>query len=174
MPVSTTDPAPPRVVHCGAVAKSDLLERLATAGVELNDYARTLFGSDGFVTSGEAFTLSIVETSPAGLGLTSSMTLPRIVDAAIARGLRPCPLELGPHLRLQYLDQVERPIVEPQGRNRAPLGSLTVVSAPLIDEDDFPKGFYLRRIDGTPWLRGYRCSMEFEWQPDDRLVFQAD
>jgi hypothetical protein len=174
MSVSSTDPALPRVVRCGGVAKSDLLERLARAGVELNDYARILFGSEGFVPSGEAFTASIVETSPAGLGLTTRMTLPRIVDAAIARGWRPCPLELGPHLRLQYPDQAERPTDQPQRRHQAPLGSLTVVSAPLVDEDDFPKGFYLRRIDGKPWLRGYICSMQYEWQPDDRLVFRAD
>ena len=166
--------APPRAVLCGAVSKSDLLERLARAGVELNDHARILFESDSFVISGEAFTVSIIETSPAGLGLTVGRTLPRIVDAALARGLRPCPLELGPHLRLQHLDQAEQPAVEPQGGGRAPLGSLTVVSAPLVDEDDFPKGFYLRRIDGRPWLRGYRCSMDFEWQPDDRLVFRTD
>jgi hypothetical protein len=174
MSVSPADPAPPRVVRCGAVSRVDLLERLARAGVNLNDYARILFESDGFVTSGEAFTVSIVETSPAGLGLAVGMTLPRIVDAAMARGLRPCPLELGPHLRLQYLDQAEPATVRPQDRNRAPLGSLTVVSAPLVDEDDFPRGFYLRRINGTPWLRGYRCSMDFEWQPEDRLVFRAD
>jgi hypothetical protein len=174
MSVSAADPPPPRVVRCGAVSKPDLLERLARANVELNDYARTLFASDGFVPSGEAFTVSIVETSPAGLGLTANMTLPRIVDAAIARGWRPCPLELGPHLRLQYLDQAEQPTDQPQRRHQAPFGSLTVVSAPLVDEDDFPKGFYLRRIAGTPWLRGYICSMQYEWQPDDRLVFRAD
>lgn len=170
----TADPAPPRLVRCGAVSKHDLLDRLARAGVELNDYARILFGHDGFIPSDEAFTASIVETSPAGLGLITGMTLPRIVDAATARGLRPCPLELGPHLRLQYQDQAESPVVPSAGPRRAPPGSLTVVSAPLVDDDDFPRGFYLRRIDGTPWLRGYRCALEFEWQPDDRLVFRAD
>ena len=174
MPASAIDPALPREVRCGAVSKRDLLGRLAAAGVELNDYARILFASDGFVTAGEAFTVAIVETSPASLGLTAGMTLPRVVEAASARGLRPCPLELGPHLRLQYLDQPELPAIDPQGRGRAPLGSLTVVSAPLVDDDEFPKGFYLRRINGTPWLRGYRCAMQFEWQPHDRLVFRVD
>jgi hypothetical protein len=45
------------------------------------------------------------------------------------------------------------------------------VSAPLAADDDIPKGFCLRRIDGVLWLRGYRSGPEHIWSPDDRLIF---
>jgi hypothetical protein len=47
------------------------------------------------------------------------------------------------------------------------------VSAALVEDDEFPKGFYLRRIDGVLWLRGYRSGPAHVWSPDDRLVFAA-
>ena len=36
-----------------------------------------------------------------------------------------------------------------------------------------PKGFYLRHIDGAPWLRGYRSGPEHVWSAQDRLLFRS-
>jgi hypothetical protein len=33
-------------------------------------------------------------------------------------------------------------------------------------------GFYLRRIQGVLWLRGYRSALEHIWSADDRFVFR--
>ncbi|MCY1241037.1 hypothetical protein D9M72_539170 [compost metagenome] len=55
---------------------------------------------------------------------------------------------------------------------RAPDGALTVASEALSRDDDYPKGFYLRVVDGQAWLRGYRCDDEHTWSPDDRFIFQ--
>ncbi len=38
--------------------------------------------------------------------------------------------------------------------------------------DDYPKGFYLRVVDGRAWLRGYRCDDEYDFDPADRFVFR--
>jgi len=54
----------------------------------------------------------------------------------------------------------------------APTGALTVAAEPLSEDDDYPKGFYLRVVDGQAWLRGYRCANEHTWSPDDRFVFR--
>ncbi|MBL8516712.1 MAG: hypothetical protein JNM76_07055 [Betaproteobacteria bacterium] len=52
-----------------------------------------------------------------------------------------------------------------------PSGSLTVISPPPAEDDAVPKGFYLRKIKGVPWLRGYVSDATHVWQPDDHLVF---
>lgn len=39
-------------------------------------------------------------------------------------------------------------------------------------DDEYPKGFYLRVVDGRAWLRGYRCDDGHSWSPDDRFIFQ--
>lgn len=174
MAVAVSGAHAPGTVRCGAVPKPELLELLVNAGVQLNDYARALFDSELFVTSPDEFAVDVVQTSPDELGLAVRATLPAILEAAAARGLRPCPVELGPHLRLQYLGQPASEGARIESTHRAPLGALTVVSIPLLDDDDFPKGFYLRSIDGNPWLRGYCCSMAYEWERSDRLLFRMD
>jgi hypothetical protein len=46
-----------------------------------------------------------------------------------------------------------------------------VISTELTEDHDVPKGFYLRRIEGALWLRGYRSGPEHVWSPEDRIVF---
>ncbi|MDA0708693.1 MAG: helicase, partial [bacterium] len=49
-----------------------------------------------------------------------------------------------------------------------------IASQILTEDDDFPKGFYLRRIKGVLWLRGYRSWPGHVWEPDDHFVFSED
>jgi hypothetical protein len=46
-----------------------------------------------------------------------------------------------------------------------------VASSPLDDADETPRGFYLRRVEGVPWLRGYRSGPGHVWSPEDLFVF---
>lgn len=159
-----------RVVRIGGVSKPALLAALRTQGVQLNAAGETLFAMDSFTTADEICDCVTEELSVAELGLPDGALMAAILERAEARGLAVCPLELGPHLRLQWLDQ-------PDGggtlvsQHRAPPGSLTVMSPPLSLDDAVPKGFYLRRLDGVLWLRGYRCTPDHVWSPEDRLLF---
>ncbi|MGE0786422.1 MAG: helicase [Sandaracinaceae bacterium] len=152
------------------MTKRELLAQLAAAGVELNDGARTLFASDAFVPAAAPYVIETTELSVSDIGLTNGATLPQLVARAAADGLVPCPLEVGPHLRLQLLDQPAAP-VEDERRHRAPPGSITIVSESLSDQASFPKGFYLRRHGGALWLRGYWCDDAHVWDPQDRVLF---
>ena len=104
---------------------------------------------------GESQVIEIATVSVAELGFGEGATYGQLIARALESGLAECPLELGPHLRLQFLDQPEGAAGLPATHGRAPPGAITVASSPLDERDETPKGFYLRRIDGVLWLRGY-------------------
>ncbi|WP_374438120.1 hypothetical protein [Inhella sp.] len=69
------------------------------------------------------------------------------------------------------MDQAEGALGFAPTRHQSPPGAIRVVSAPLCEDDEVPKGFYLRRIEGVLWLRGYWSSADHVRQPDEQLVF---
>lgn len=160
-------------VRIGGVTKRELQERLAAAGVLQNDHARALFAWDEFRTADVPRTVDVVTLPVAELGCPDGATMPELIRRAGSAGLAPAPLELGPHLRLELLDQLEGARGRDATAGRAPPGSLTVISAPVAESDAFPKGFYLRRIEGVPWLRGYCSDDAHVWSAGDVLVFAA-
>jgi len=160
-----------RTVQIGGQTKGELLERLTQIGVEINEAGRMLFTSDKFTTSGARTCVTTVELSIRNLGFPRGAAISDIFASASRLGLHLCPLELGPHLRLQFLNQPEGFLGQPARSHRAPPGSITIASEPLSSDDEFPKGFYLRRIHGALWLRGYRSGPEHIWDPEDRLLF---
>lgn len=162
-----------RHVSFGGVPKAELLERLVAAGVQLNAAGLDLFADERFYTSAHPATLHAFQVTPGDLGLRNGGVMTDIVAAAVDHGLSLCPLELGPHLRLAFRDQAEGAVGNAPSKHRAPPGSITVASAPLSDDDETPKGFYLRRIEGTLWLRGYRSWDGHIWAPDDVFVFAS-
>ena len=160
-----------RTVQIGGETKSELLARLAQRGVELNEYARVLFASDKFITSDVRAHLRTVELQVRNLGFPQGATPSEVYASAMRLGLGLCPMELGPHLRLQFLDQPEGFVGQPVWQNRAPPGAIVIASERLSEDDEFPMGFYLRRIQGTLWLRGHVCRREHICDPEDHFVF---
>ena len=160
-----------RTVRVGGQSKAELLRRLERSGVEINELARVLFASDKFVTSDVCTQMTTLELRVRNLGFPRGAKILDLYASAARLGLRLCPVELGPHLRLQFLDQAEGFLGRPVWQHRAPPGSITVASEMLSDDDESPKGFYLRRIEGTLWLRGYQCGREHVWDPEDRFLF---
>ena len=161
-----------RTVTVGGLTKSQLLEELRSNGVLLNESAERLFASEQFTTAATRSAVTTVELLVGDLGFPQGATTADMYARATALGLALCPIELGPQLRLQCRDQPEGHTGMPVRRHQAPYGSTTVASEQLTEDDDFPKGFYLRRIEGALWLRGYRCGAEHVWQPDDHFVFR--
>ncbi|MEL6982136.1 MAG: hypothetical protein AAFO29_06905 [Actinomycetota bacterium] len=137
----------------GAVPKPDLLVALERAGVRLNDYARALFADPAFTTSAEANTVALVQVSLPDIGLPDGGRFDEILAKAAALGLAPCPLEVGPHLRLSDVDQPKGPY-------------LTVASLEPRPGTETPNGFYLRHLDDGRWLRGYEAGPENIYPPD--------
>lgn len=160
-----------RVVRIGGMSKPELIDDLKNHRIELNEAGRSLFANDGFTTSEVPSHVETVEITVLNLGYAQGAAIADISKRAISLGLSLCPLELGPHFRLQYLDQPEGQNGRPVTQHKAPLGSITIVSAPISEDEDTPKGFYLRRINDVLWLRGYRSEPNHIWSPEDHLVF---
>lgn len=160
-----------RVVNIGGATKAELLSRLQTAGIQLNPFAYALFANPEFVTAKALFCLPTVEISVKDLDLPEGGTFDLACQRAFGLGLELCPLEVGAWLRLQLLDQPDDPLGQPTSHGRAPPGAITIASLPISADEDDPRGFYLRRVGGVLWLRGYRSWSGHILSPEDRLVF---
>lgn len=161
-----------RELAIGGLRRDHLLEALRRRDVGLNEHARTLLAHAAF-DEPEKRVIRVTERSVRDLGLSGGAPLSGVFAAAAAAGLAPCPLVTAPFLRLAMTDQAASSD-SVMSAGRAPEGSLTVASAPVSADDEYPKGFYVRVVDGRPWLRGYRCDDEHLWSPDDRFVFAVD
>jgi hypothetical protein len=147
------------------------MQRFAAGGIQVNPIGIELFNDPRFTVRPVREWMPIACLTVADLGLPHGGTYREVVRAAAALRLIECPLEAGPHLRLAFRGQPEGFVGRPSSRNTAPPGAITVASAALDDEDSTPKGFYLRVIDGVPWLRGYRSWDGHLWNPHDAFVF---
>lgn len=142
---------------------------LAEAGVRLNGHAETVLADldcDGQPERSMRFTVSRL----ADLGLSDGGTLTEVFDAGRRHGLQPVPLLAAPYLRLA-LDAQESAPDSVLSQGRAPTGSIHVASEPVSEDVEYPKGFYLRVVDGEPWLRGYRCDDIYRFGPEQEFLF---
>lgn len=160
-----------RTVEVGGLTKSQLIEKLQQYSILMNESGERLLADDKFTTSNTKYSLQTVELTVGDLGFHDGSTTAQIIKRASELVLELCPLELAPHLRLEYLDQPEGYIGNPLRVHQAPAGSITIASEILSEDDDFPKGFYLRRINGVLWLRGYRADHLHVWNPGDHFIF---
>jgi len=160
-----------RTIEVGGLTKLQLIQKLQQHSIMMNEYGKRLISSDKFTTSDTKQSLNTVELTVRDLGFPEGENTARIFKRASKLDLGLCPLELGPYLRLEYLDQSESLLENPSQQNQAPSGSITIASEIISEDDYFPKGFYLRKINGVLWLRGYITDSLHVWNPDDHFVF---
>jgi hypothetical protein len=158
------------LVRLGWLGKAALLDSLLSQGVRLNRAAEALFEDPRFAPPQREQELEARAFSVRELGLAEGGTYRNVVERARDLGFIECPLELGAYLRLELADQ-EDVMGAPPAEQGAPAGAITVASAPLGDEEDTPRGFYLLRREGVAWLRGYWASSDHVWRPQDVLLF---
>ncbi|WP_427051623.1 helicase [Paenibacillus sp. TC-CSREp1] len=160
-----------RIVEVGGLTQTQLQHKLQQCSIQINEYGKTLLTSEKFIMSHTKKRLQTVELAVKHLGFRDGAATLQLFQTAVDLGLQLCPMELGPYLGIQYLDQFEVNIATSAKENQAPPGSVTIASKPLTEDDYFPKGFYLRRINDELWLRGYVADDLHVWNPDDRFIF---
>lgn len=159
-----------KIIDIGGLTKFQLIQKLQQHSILLNEYGERLLSNDKFTTSETKYTLKTVELTVRNLGFPNGATLPQIFRRANELGVDLCPLEAGPYIRLEYLEQPEGNTGN-HSQQQAPFGSITIASEIVNEDDDFPKGFYLRKINGVLWLRGYLADYLHVWNPDDHFIF---
>ncbi|GAA4518713.1 hypothetical protein GCM10023160_01330 [Brachybacterium paraconglomeratum] len=155
----------------GGLSRAELRERLAAAGVQLNVHAETLLDHPCFDERAPE-TVMVTQRRVADLGLPEEGTLPEVIAASLRQGLALCPATTGPYLRLAMASQSQAPD-SLLSAGRIPTGALHVVSEPLSADHEFPKGFYLRVVEGVSWLRGFRCDDDYVWPPESVIALRA-
>lgn len=158
----------PLRLRVGGKERAALQQELDAHGVGLNDSARALLAEPVFEAR-PAEVITVARRTVGSLGLPAGGPLSAVLAAVEEQGLLLCPPDTGPYLRLVLTDQAPS-----QDRTlqvgQAPEGSLTIASAPVSPDDEFPKGFYLRVVEGVRWLRGYRCDDLHQWAAEDAFV----
>ena len=167
--MTSTEKIEPRIVQIGGQSRTEIMQSLSDAGVQLNAYAQTLLAHPNF-DAPSARTVQIVERTVEQLGFKHGGVQSQIFTAAKNQGLELCPLVTGPYLRLAMMDQANAPD-SVLSAGREPTGAIHIASEPLSKDVEYPKGFYLRVVDGQTWLRGYRCDDTYVSAPAQRLAF---
>lgn len=160
-----------RRVNVGGFTKTQLLQKLHQSSILMNEYGEKLVKDENFITSSSKYSLNTIELTVMDLGFPNGATTAQLYERASELGLELGPLELGPHLRLQYLDQPEGDLGDNSQKNTAPSGSITIATNKLSKEEDSHQGFYLRKIKNELWLRGYTADYLHEWKPEDHFIF---
>ena len=121
-----------RTITVGGRTKEELIKELQQHSIFMNEAGETLFTASHFETSDTDYPLTTIELSVSDLGLPDGASTKQLYTRAQELTLHVCPLELGPHLRLQYLDQPEGFLGKPLRQNQAPYGSITIASENCI------------------------------------------
>lgn len=154
------------------VAQGAVLDVLNANSIQVNEYARVFFSHRHFDAESLAPQITLVLCSLAELGIARDAVLTEIAAKARARGLCLCHAGTGLFLRLAYVQQPQSRNPVLSGAQRSPDGAVVAFSEFLEQDDDFPKGLYLRNVDGQLWLRGYVCDDEYRWPADTIFAFE--
>ncbi len=152
----------------GGLSKLQLITRLKEFNIKLNGYAETLFNSTLFKVSDQRVTVTLTELSLDELGFTTGTTLQEIFKVAASYALFPCSVDVAPFLRLDYAQNNSHGLTK---TGRTPADAVVIASQILEQDHSFPKGFYLRKIDGELWLRAYICDDVHKFAASEIFIF---
>ena len=159
------------VLKTESLAADQIIRMLEENHILMNDYARMYIAHPRFFSI-QSEEVSVVIASLQETGLETGATLNEIFRHIQTIGLKPCSPETGAFLRLQWKEQPQSRNSVLSGTHSAPDSAVTVLSELLEEDDAFPKGLYLRNVDGSLWLRGYICDLTYRFPEDALFAFQ--
>ena len=159
------------VLKTESLTADQIIRMLEENHILMNDYARLYIAHPRFF-SRQSEEVSVVIASLQETGLETGATLNEIFRHIQTIRLKPCSPETGVFLRLQWKEQPQSRNSVLSGTHSAPDSAVTVLSELLEEDDAFPKGLYLRNVDGSLWLRGYICDSTYRFPEDALFAFQ--
>lgn len=146
-------------LEIGGKSSKQLETELKAKSINISEYSRDMMRSKDFSTEKSSEQIELVRLKVRDLGFKNGATTEEIYRKAEELGLELCPAEVGPQLRLKYIDQ-------PEGE------WLYVAMKQISDRDGSPHVFELERFGGDLWLGGDWAEPRSGWGPDDEFVFR--
>ena len=142
----------------GPKTVKDFRRALEKDGCRVSDWVTDLLGKPAFSVAKEQIEVDLVKVTVAELGFPNGATVHDIYEAAFKLDLVRCPNEVGPQLRLQYLDQ--------------PMGEWILVGMDPIAGSGGYLGVFRAVHDGDGrWLNGFSGHSGGVCDDDDSWVF---
>ena len=160
--IVATDPVTSiwKTITIGNISRDKFIPALKERNMNVSDWSADMMKQDAFTVVKQEEQIDLVVMSVRDLGFDRATRYDAICQRAKERGLELCPPEVGPQLRLQYLDQ--------------PLGEWIVIAMEAIrDSGGDLRVFRVEHSDDGLWLYSYYGGPDDCWDPDDRFVFRA-
>lgn len=142
----------------GLKTADDFRQALRKAKCKLGDYGNDILSQPTFSISLEKVNIEIVSVRCRDLGFKSDTRIDEIFSAALTQGLRLCPAEVGPQLRLQYGDQPRDEYIR-------------VAMEPIICSGGIPTVFLVGSDGDGLWLSATFGSTTIRWPIDTLFAF---
>ena len=142
----------------GLKSSKDFCTAIEKAGGQVSDWAKDIMSQKDFTVATKPTELGLVVISVKELGFSNGATHKDIYNKAKTLGLELCPPEVGPQLRLQYMDQ-------PKGE------WLRIAAEPITDSGGDPLIFSVEHDDGDLWLNFSYGSPGSVWVAGRHWVF---
>lgn len=142
----------------GLQTANDFRKAVKKAGVKIGDWANDTLGKPALMVAESVTEVELVVASVAELGFKDRATCKDIYVRAQGLGLDLCPPEVGPQLRLQYMDQ-------PKGE------WLIIAMEPIVVSASFLGLFNVGRDDDERWLSASSGDPGSVWNGCSRFVF---
>ncbi|TSC73576.1 MAG: hypothetical protein G01um101444_507 [Parcubacteria group bacterium Gr01-1014_44] len=142
----------------GGQTSKELQKELKEKKINLTNYSTDTLNSKEFTTLKNPEQIDLVCLKVRDLGFKNGATTDEIYSKAKKLGLELCPAEVGPHLRIQYLDQ--------------PLGEwLWIAMKQITDRVGYPDIFDLGRSEDGLWLSDNWARPGGRWHAEYEFVF---
>lgn len=139
----------------------ELKRAIIDSGFHIGGWADDILESSNFTLTPKERKVDLVRITPQDLGFHDGAYRTDIYKRALSLGLELCPLEVGPQLRLQYVDQPK-------------LESLQIGMEPQVDSKGHESEFrVVHGADNFIWLVGDHKHPDDFWASREYFVFLA-
>ncbi len=145
-------------IEIGGKTSKQLQAELKEKKIQVSSYAQDMLKSKDFTTIENPEQIELIRLKVRDLGFKNGATTDEIYRKAQEFGLELCPAEVGPNLRLQYMNQ-------PSGE------WLYVAMKQILDRDGGPSVFMLVRDGDGLWLDDFWTNPASRWYPDGEFIF---
>jgi hypothetical protein len=145
-------------IEIGGKDVKTLENELKKNGINISNHANDIMKSKDFTTSEKQEEIETVRLKVSDLGFENGATTNEIYKRAEELGLELCPAEVGPQLRLQYVNQ--------------PMNEWVFIGMKQIPaRDGDPFVFDLERNEDGLWLNNNWADPEGGWSPGSEFIF---